>query len=458
MTDWRPAPARTSVFRFPWLLFFWWAPTKLWLRRLLKYWVQRPLMRLCLGSIHENDYDLTITDQHYSDATLPCGLVNTGNLCFVNAVLQCLAVVPGFLDGVNRALQMRTQLHHVQEMDDAQTQKLLVIQTLVSLLEGIQAEHDEDEVESAASRCTYLISSAASRQEQQDAEEFLTFLLELLHGLLRAPAQPVRSEVEERRQFLLSEQRILNRLRRYDPDDPRSYLNAVENLGDLRWNYYLRQSSSIVTDLFSGQTVRGSQCCSCAKLTCLHEEQRVISLSIQASKSGQTLANCIESFRHTEKLTDENCVFCDGYCQVKTARLTQTLFHRVPPVLILTLQRFRHTSLGGNIEKVNTKVSFPCESGDLLDLKQSCFRRDTEERTDFELIAVCAHLGGSNDSGHYVAYVRHRGTRGDCKQSDQWLRIDDDVVTVIDVVKFRAETETTAYLLFYSLVTSSIEM
>lgn len=268
----RVSPLRAKSSRFPWLLLFWWTQTTLWLRRWLKVWVQKPLMRLGIGSQDdvenvENEAmeDATPStdtsgDQQLQDGALPCGLVNNGNLCFVNAVLQCLATVPGFLESVDRALRMRTQLHMVRQADDAQAQKLLVAETLVSLFRGISKEEEEMELEleaeaeadgarrraeqhrhrhtrddnqqkmrrfrSAASRCTYLVSSAASRQEQQDAEEFLSFLLELLHDLLRAPAQPERQE-EERQHFLQSEKSFLKKLKSYDPNDPRSYMHAV---------------------------------------------------------------------------------------------------------------------------------------------------------------------------------------------------------------------------------------
>ncbi|KAL3668915.1 hypothetical protein V7S43_006204 [Phytophthora oleae] len=503
MANWREAssfagdsPLRAKTSRVPWLLLFWWTHTTLWLRRWLKFWVQRPLMRLGIGSAdvdeEENEVDdvqAPPTDNQQQDAILPCGLVNNGNLCFVNAVLQCLAAVPGFLDSVDRALRMRTQLHVVRESDDAQVQKLLVAETLVSLLRGISPTFDRDEEEleleaeagarrrgepdrhrlnrddnqqkmrrfrSAASRCTYLVSSAASRQEQQDAEEFLTFLLELLHGLLCAPAQPVRSDEEERLQFLQSEKWFLKKLKSYDPNDPRSYMHAVANLGEVRWNHFLRQNASAVTDLFSGQTVRGSQCCSCANLTCHHEEQRVISLTITQGKGSQTLAECLEHFRHPEQLSGENRVFCDGYCQAKTTRLTQILLQRVPPVLVLRLQRFKHTSVRGRTEKVDIPVSFPCGGDELLDITQNAFFRDEEKRVKFELVAVCAHLGTSIDSGHYVAYVRHQDSGRDAGASDQWLRIDDEVVSVINESKLQSETLNSAYLLFYSQVSSVI--
>ncbi|KAE8915519.1 hypothetical protein PF003_g484 [Phytophthora fragariae] len=487
---WHGASTRAKTSRLPWLLLFWWTQVTLWLRR----WLTRPLMRLGIGSLddveavtdveNEPDADASSSSQ-LQDAALPCGLPNNGNLCFANAVLQCLAAVPVFLESVDRALRMRSQLHVVRQPDDAQVQKLLVAETLVSLLRGVSPLEEELELEreaegeavdvrrrgaqqerrrdvrednqqrmrrfrSAASRCSYLVSSAASRQEQQDAEEFLSFLLELLHDLLRVPAQPEREEDEERQQFLQAEKWCLKKLKSYDPNDPRSYMHAVANLGEARWNHFLRRNASVITDLFSGQTVRGSQCCSCANLTCLHEEQRIISLAIASGKGDQTLSECLEHFRHPEQLTDENRVYCDGYCRTKTTRLTQILLQRVPPVLILRLQRFKHTSTRGQTEKVDIPVSFPCGSEELLDITMNAFFRDEEKRVTFELAAVCAHLGNSIDSGHYVAYVRHHNSRQDAAE---WLRIDDDVVSVIDEAALRRETLTSAYLLFYTLVT-----
>jgi hypothetical protein len=103
------------------------------------------------------------------------------------------------------------------------------------------------------------------------------------------------------------------------------------------------------------------------------------------------------------------------------------------------------------LRKVDTPVSFPCGRDELLDITQNSFFRD-EKRVMFELTAVCAHLGSSIDSGHYVAYARRPDFQHDATSASQWLRIDDDVVSVIDEATLRRETLTSAYLLFYSQV------
>uniref|UniRef100_H3HBS9 USP domain-containing protein n=1 Tax=Phytophthora ramorum TaxID=164328 RepID=H3HBS9_PHYRM len=347
MAEWRGTssspPLRAKSARFSWLLLFWWTHVTHWLGHWLKVWVQRPLMRLGIGAAEDvqeveneaGDAATETSSAQQQETTLPCGLSNNGNMCFVNAVLQCLAANPSFLESVDRALRMRAQLHVTRQPDDAHVQKLLVTETLVSLLRGISpVESEEMEVEARG---------AASRQEQQDAEEFLSFLLELLHELLRCPAEPEYRKDEERHQFLQVEKRVLNKLKGYDPNDPRSYTHAVE--------------------------------------------QRIISLTITSGKGDKTLAECLEHFRHPEQLTGENRVYCDGYCQAKTTRLTQILLQRVPPVLVLRLQRFKHTSFRGYTEKVDTAVSFPCGSDEFLDLTMNSFFRDDEKRVKFQLVA-----------------------------------------------------------------------
>ncbi|TDH66688.1 hypothetical protein CCR75_001580 [Bremia lactucae] len=478
MTDWRVNP-----FWLPWLLLLWWTQSKSWLRRWIKYWLLRPLMRLGIQLADESEEkDATIflesDGQQSSDSALPGGLVNGGNLCFVNAVLQSLAAIPGFLNGLDRAVRTRSQLIRAPQTDDSQTYKVLVVETLISIMRDLSINSHTEELKAkteakeddgqrltredkqqksrrfrvALSRCTSLVSSAASRQEQQDAEEFLTFLLELLHEVLRVPAQSIRSNEDEHSRFLELEKNLSLRLKCFNPNDPRSYVQAVENLGELRWDFFLRHNASIITDLFSGQMVRGSQCCSCANLTCLHEEQRVFSLPIATENGEQTLAKCLETFRQSEELTEDNRVFCDVYCQKKTPRMTQMLLQRVPPVLIIRLQRFRQLSWGGCTEKVDTPVTFPCGNDELLDISMNTFCQEDTTSVNYELVAVCAHLGHSIDSGHYIAYVRHRGPWRDAASSEQWLRIDDENVRVIETTKLRNETLTAAYLLFYSQV------
>lgn len=186
------------------------------------------------------------------------------------------------------------------------------------------------------------------------------------------------------------------------------------------------------------------------------DRTRVITLNIDTSKRLQTIKDCLETHRLPEHLDDENRVLCEACCE-KTTRSTQVLFQRVPPVLILQLQRLKHSMWTGRIEKVDSAVQFP--HGNMrLDMTMNMFVRDEAQRVLYELVAVCSHLGSSINVGHYIAYVRHpKELQPDSNVRDgesRWIKIDDDVVSFLDTGTFESETLSTAYLLFYSRVST----
>lgn len=122
---------------------------------------------------------------------------------------------------------------------------------------------------------------------------------------------------------------------------------------------------------------------------------------------------------------------------------------------MIQLQRFKQSSWGLQLERIGTPVRFPIGDNALLDLTENMFVRDEAQRVMYKLVAVCAHVGNSIDSGHYVGYVNHGGDNASSKtpsSGSQWLRMDDDVVTVLDEDQFRSETLSTAYILFYTRI------
>lgn len=81
------------------------------------------------------------------------------------------------------------------------------------------------------------------------------------------------------------------------------------------------------------------------------------------SSSGPNLYDCFEHFRQTEKLEKDNSWYCNR-CKDHVEATKKIEVYRVPPVLILCLQRFKSH---GNYfkEKLEDNISFPLEGLDL---------------------------------------------------------------------------------------------
>ncbi|KAI5793866.1 hypothetical protein DFH27DRAFT_146876 [Peziza echinospora] len=192
-----------------------------------------------------------------------------------------------------------------------------------------------------------------------------------------------------------------------------------------------------------------------------------------------TLQECLERFTTPEKLGIEyNCVKCSGSTlQEATKQLT---VKRLPPVLCIQLKRFEHSSSG--FSKIDTKVRFPAQL-DMTPYITRSKRKPTDlsipaqipiptgnskkekaaaaaalasnaaaaaaaaaasaailspppSNFQYELLTVVVH-DGQIDTGHYYSYSKSNG---------QWFKFNDSVVSAATEAQVLAEK---AYLLFY---------
>lgn len=101
----------------------------------------------------------------------------------------------------------------------------------------------------------------------------------------------------------------------------------------------------------------------------------------------------------------------------------QIFIETLPPVLILHLKRFQYDSLTGATQKIWKKVGYPLE----LDLPREVFpvhRRNAMAATGppkYRLMGVIYHHGKNASGGHYTVDVRRQ-------EGLEWIRMDDTVI------------------------------
>ncbi len=167
------------------------------------------------------------------------------------------------------------------------------------------------------------------------------------------------------------------------------------------------------------------------------------------------LTECLDRFTSTETLSAEAGSYNCQHCSTPHETKKKFSLSRLPPIIPIHLKRFSHSKSLKESSKIETKIRFP-KSLDLSPYTTSSAARskaapsspivsdaDAEEAAYtvppapvYELSSVVVHKG-KIDNGHYISYAR---------QGDEWFRFDDSMVVQVEESEvLRAE----AYMLFY---------
>ncbi|XP_003747554.2 ubiquitin carboxyl-terminal hydrolase 2 [Galendromus occidentalis] len=345
-------------------------------------------------------------DHNGNSTVAVVGLRNLGNSCFMNSIIQCL--VHTQLADYFRGRAFRA---------DVNTSSLMkgdLAQAFASLVTSMWTSKDGSAISPTEFRSQ--IQKYAPRfmgYSQQDAQEFLRYLLQGLHeDVNRVRIQPRGTCLPEIDGSLSDHQK------------------AAES-----WRRYLRVDDSRIVDLFVGQLKSTLKCSECGHKSVTFDPFWDLSLPISDSRcTASTLQQCLEYFTKEEVLDGDEKPTCDQ-CK-KRQRMTKNLsIWKCPKILVLHLKRF------GNSEryrsKLETNVQFPLRN---LDISAFMSNGGDSHFCKYNLIGVSNH-SGSTHSGHYTATCLNPINR-------QWYSCND--ARVSEVGESRV-VSSEAYVLFYEL-------
>ena len=149
----------------------------------------------------------------------------------------------------------------------------------------------------------------------------------------------------------------------------------------------------------------------------------------------QTLQDCLEFMRITEKLDKENSWYCSK-CKDHVEATKRIEIFTVPPVLIFCLQRFKSHNIYFK-EKLEDHILFPLEDLDLSPYVVS-EKLKAEKTLKYDCFAVSNHYG-SLQFGHYTATTQNPYTK-------RWHYFNDSSV---DEVHDESEIGKSAYVMYY---------
>ncbi|XP_026148958.1 ubiquitin carboxyl-terminal hydrolase 2a isoform X2 [Mastacembelus armatus] len=333
------------------------------------------------------------------------GLKNLGNTCFMNSILQCLSNTHSLRDYC---------LHnsHRRDLNNNSRTNTALMEEFAKLIQTMWASSSSEAV--SPSEFKTQIQRYAPRfvgYNQQDAQEFLRFLLDGLHNEVNRVTVRPRGTVEDF-DHLLDEEK-----------------------GKKMWSKYLEREDSKIVDLFVGQLKSSLTCSYCGFCSTVFDPFWDLSLPISKGYGEVSLMDCMRLFTKEDILDGDEKPTCYR-CKARRRCTKKFTIQKFPKILVLHLKRF---SEARRTSKLSTFVNFPMKD---LDLRE--FASENSINAVYNLYAVSNH-SGTTMGGHYTAYCRN-------PNSGEWYTFNDSRVTPMSSSQVRSSD---AYVLFYELASSS---
>ncbi|XP_044489101.1 ubiquitin carboxyl-terminal hydrolase 24-like isoform X2 [Mangifera indica] len=356
---------------------------------------------------------------------LPRGLSNLGNLCFLNATLQALLSCFPFVQ-----LMLELKTHDIPKVGyPTLTAFFEFISEFDTLSSPRLKKKDMAYVETGRPFSPVMFeavlksftpdvsSSISGRPRQEDAQEFLSFIMGQMHDeLLKLQGQSASTNGAKSSLVSSSE------------DDEWETVGPKNTSAVTRTQSFVR---SELSDIFGGQLksvvkAKGN------KASATVQPFLLLHLDIHP-EAVCTIEDALRLFSAPENLEGYR-TSATGKAGFVTARKSVKI-QTLSKIMILHLKRFSYGSEG------STKLLKPVHFALELVLGRELLVTPSAEGRKYELVATITHHGKEPSKGHYTADARY--------SNGQWLRFDDASVTAIGTGKLLHDQ---AYVLFYKQI------
>ena len=278
------------------------------------------------------------------------GLINMGNTCFLNSVLQCLfytTPLAEFLLSKEHSKRCRASrdefcglcvLERLMQKVHRQGESVLRPIELVSRIKAVGKHFRPG--------------------RQEDSHEFLRLFIETMQ---KASLGNNNNETIKL--------------------DPRS------------------KETTVIHRMFGGYLQSTVTCSSCRHVSRTFDQ--FLDLSLDVNKS-ETLNSAFKVFTTPELLSKGNRYKCEACHRLVEAHKQFTIY-KTPEILTIQLKRFSVNLFTGQTNKLNRTVNF----SENLNISEWISDKNSGEGCQYRLYGVIVHEGNSCNSGHYHAFVRN---------------------------------------------------
>ncbi|KAJ7777737.1 hypothetical protein B0H14DRAFT_2401430 [Mycena olivaceomarginata] len=445
----------------------------------------------------------TTSEKTREERLTPRGLVNTGNMCFANAVLQVLVYCAPFSslfarlhallgeaefdvagtgaggfntnpsggqdDGgggggvLGPAPLVRATGAFLREFIVSVSAKKPVNGGAGGKGKGKVSPAEEQEEEPEAFIPTHIYDALKGKKRfdgmrgghQEDAEEFLGFFLDTLEEELLAVAaglSPASAPASKRVTVTPSAdgtgRAVVEEREEEAPPETEDGWLEVGRKNRTVVTRTVKSAESPITRIFGGR-FRSTLRAPGQKDSVIVEDWRSLRLDIQRDGI-HTIADALALISHPQTVQMSH----PSRPGIVVDASHQILIDALPPILILHVKRFCYDTAVGGVVKVGKRVAFGPELEVGNDVLVPTARK---QPVRYKLFGVVYHHGVSASGGHYTLDVLHPtrfpgSATGTGSEREGWVRIDDELVSDVQPVDVFGAPEgdsRCAYLLFY---------
>ena len=342
------------------------------------------------------------------------GLKNFGNSCYSNVIIQILTSIPEFVDVLYKRYSF------IENEDD-----LFINYPILSRVIEIIANYKSKNTSLASNYLNEIVNKFDSSGSQNDAHEFLVFILDRLNNELlniENKYKIINNSNDLNKNDNINEKDKIN-------EDKKEILNEEEG----EWEEVKK----------NGKTMKQTNSIKNFKTSILGEVFQGI-LKQDIIQKGNSTSNCqIEPFFTLHIDNEESSIenmfekfFKKKFIVDSGDKYIQSFLEKCPKIFIINAKGFFYDKKNQMIVKIKKELLF----GEKMVINKeyvSPYLRN--KNIEYELIGIVVHKGNLATEGHYICYCKNN-------KDKTWFYLDDNKVIKVSIDLLH---KLRPYILFY---------